>query len=102
MGRRILHGIAELHFFLAFLVLALCLRRCATVSVNGRRRGAWWGAPRHENHGVSAHALHQCPGRHWDHSEAPNGHVWRWGGLEGAMGGTRRKHVGVLTTCTPP
>ena len=75
--------------------------------VRRRRRGAWWGAPRHEDHGVSAHALHQCPGRHglasvaigrhWDHSEAPNGHVWQWGGLGGAMGGIRRAHVGVLT-----
>ena len=66
--------------------------------VRRRRRGAWWGAPRHQDHGVSAHALHQCTGRHglapvaigrhWDHSEAPNSHVWRWGGLGGAMGGT--------------
>ena len=66
-----------------------------------------WGAPRHEDHGVSAHALHQCLarhglasvaiGRHWDHPEAPNSQVWRWGGLGGAMEGTRRVHVGVLT-----
>ena len=76
--------------------------------VRRRRRGAWWGAPRHEDHGVSAYYLHQCPGRHGlasvaigrhcDHSEALNGHVWRWGGLGGAMGGTRRvEYVGVLT-----
>ena len=68
--------------------------------VRRRRRGAWWGSPRHEDHGVSAHALGLASvaiGRHWDHSEAPNGHVWRWGGLGGAMGGTRRVHVGVLT-----
>ena len=76
--------------------------------VRRRRRGAWWGAPRHEDHGVSAHALHQCPGRHrlasvaigrhWNHSEAPSGHVWGWGGLGGAMGDTRREHVGGVLT----
>ena len=56
------------------------------------------GAPGLEDHGGSAHALHQCPGRQGmasvdiakqcGHSRVPHGQLWWWCGLGDAMEGT--------------
>ena len=56
------------------------------------------GAPGLEDHGGSAHALHQCPGRQGmasvdiakqcGHSRVLHGQLWWWCGLGDAMEGT--------------